>query len=524
MKYLYLARKRGHARSSVVNPLARARARALLGAVQRRERLFGTQDGRRVLPGAHRRRHRVPQRRAEACSIERGGVDRRASSTRTRPASTSCVAALDAPVARRPRRAAGRDARRHGRASPTMYARGEARRARLDDGHHPARQRRRQRAGDREPRRWRAATSGGRARPDADPRPLRRAGRRRDGRLRHRAARRRADRRERSARALARAVGLRRARRRPGSPRPRWSRRRGAGELDVLWSSGGNFLDVLPDPARVAARARRACRCASTRTSCVTQPDARRPGRRRCCCCPPRTRYEQTAAAPRPPPSAAIAFSPEIPGRASARRAASGRSSPTLAARVAPERAPTLRLRRRPGDPRRDRRASCPFYAGIETLRDDRRRRSSGAASASATAGDFPTADGKAHFAVVDAARARAARPGRFLLSTRRGKQFNSMVWKRARPAHRRRPRRAVHRAEPTPRALGVRRRRRGAACARDARRAAGPRARSRRSGPATCRCSSPRRTRCCAPAARDAASRRARLQRGRRGAPGAPG
>ena len=42
----------------------------------------------------------------------------------------------------------------------------------------------------------------------------------------------------------------------------------------------------------------------------------------------------------------------------------------------------------------------------------------------------FPTHDGKAHFQVV-APREAELPAGRFLLSTRRGKQFNSMVWKR---------------------------------------------------------------------------------------------
>jgi anaerobic selenocysteine-containing dehydrogenase len=41
----------------------------------------------------------------------------------------------------------------------------------------------------------------------------------------------------------------------------------------------------------------------------------------------------------------------------------------------------------------------------------------------------FPTADGKAHFAAV-APPERELPPGRFFLSTRRGKQFNSMVVK----------------------------------------------------------------------------------------------
>jgi len=42
--------------------------------------------------------------------------------------------------------------------------------------------------------------------------------------------------------------------------------------------------------------------------------------------------------------------------------------------------------------------------------------------------GNFPTSDGKAHFAVV-APHAPDVPEGRYVLSTRRGKQFNSMVW-----------------------------------------------------------------------------------------------
>jgi anaerobic selenocysteine-containing dehydrogenase len=41
----------------------------------------------------------------------------------------------------------------------------------------------------------------------------------------------------------------------------------------------------------------------------------------------------------------------------------------------------------------------------------------------------FPTPDGKAHFGTVAPAERSLAR-GEFLLATRRGKQFNSMIWR----------------------------------------------------------------------------------------------
>ena len=87
------------------------------------------------------------------------------------------------------------------------------------------------------------------------------------GVLRHGVPGRRRDRRGERGRALGEQSGFPVADA-PGPHRGRrWSRPRGRGELDVLWSSGGNFLDVLPDPDVVARRARRACRCACTRTS-----------------------------------------------------------------------------------------------------------------------------------------------------------------------------------------------------------------------------------------------------------------
>jgi hypothetical protein len=46
--------------------------------------------------------------------------------------------------------------------------------------------------------------------------------------------------------------------------------------------------------------------------------------------------------------------------------------------------------------------------------------------------GVFPTPDRRGHFA-VDTPSGRDIRAGLFMLSTRRGKQFNSMVWKERR-------------------------------------------------------------------------------------------
>ena len=92
-------------------------------------------------------------------------------------------------------------------------------------------------------------------RADADPRPLRRPGRRRDGLLRDRLPGRRSRSTEENAAALARAVGLR-GPGRAGLTAPEMIDAAGRGELDLLFAVGGNFLEVLPDPERGAGGAR----------------------------------------------------------------------------------------------------------------------------------------------------------------------------------------------------------------------------------------------------------------------------
>ena len=68
-----------------------------------------------------------------------------------------------------------------------------------------------------------------------------------------------------------------------------------------------------------------------------------------------------------------------------------------------------------------------PTYAGIERLRETGDAIQIGGARL-CEGGNFPTPDGKAHFAVV-VPHAPDVPEGRYVLSTRRCKQFNSMVW-----------------------------------------------------------------------------------------------
>ena len=68
-----------------------------------------------------------------------------------------------------------------------------------------------------------------------------------------------------------------------------------------------------------------------------------------------------------------------------------------------------------------------PSYAGIETLAQTGDAIQVGGERL-CEGGRFPTPDGKAHFAAVAPHRVDVP-DGRFVLSTRRGKQFNTMVW-----------------------------------------------------------------------------------------------
>jgi anaerobic selenocysteine-containing dehydrogenase len=127
------------------------------------------------------------------------------------------------------------------------------------------------------PRQRRPARGGA----DADPRPLGGAGRGGDGRVRDRLPG-RACRSRRHRGALSEAWGFEVPATR-GRSATELVEAAGRGEVGVLWSSGGNFLDTLPDPAAVRRGSSR-CRCGSTSTSSRRRRCSSTA--RRSCCCP----------------------------------------------------------------------------------------------------------------------------------------------------------------------------------------------------------------------------------------------
>lgn len=197
----------------------------------------------------------------------------------------------------------------------------------------------------------------------------------------------------------------------------------GRGEVGVLWSSGGNFLETLPEPAAV----RRALERVPLRihvdivasTQMLVDGEA-------VLLLPAMTRYEQPGGGTETTTERRIVFSPEIPGPRVGSARAEWDILLELARRVDPGRAHLLGCQDAQTI-REEIARVVPAYAGIEALRDTGDQVQWGGERL-CDGWRFPTADGRARFVAV-APQEAALPPGRFRLSTRRGKQFNSMVW-----------------------------------------------------------------------------------------------
>jgi molybdopterin-dependent oxidoreductase alpha subunit len=207
----------------------------------------------------------------------------------------------------------------------------------------------------------------------------------------------------------------------PGLSAPEMVEAAGRGELDVLWMSGGNFLDVLPDPPAVeAALSRVPLRVHQdvvlTSQMLVEGEDV--------VLLPVATRYEQEGGGTETTTERRIVFSPEIP-----RRVAEARSEWRLFADVVSRVRPDLRASFS-WPTNRDLRAEIarvvPYYAGIEELADTGDAVQWGGRHL-CVGGAFPTPSGRGRFSALTPPDADVP-DGAFVVSTRRGKQFNSMV------------------------------------------------------------------------------------------------
>jgi molybdopterin-dependent oxidoreductase alpha subunit len=209
------------------------------------------------------------------------------------------------------------------------------------------------------------------------------------------------------------------------------------GELDLLYCAGGNFLRTLPDPRYVAeAMARVPLRV--HQDIIVTDQmliDSATGGAGGAggdvLLLPAQTRYEQEGGGTETTTERRVCFSPQIPRTVGDARA-EWRIFRDIAAATDPERAHLLGCET--GQQIREEIARVvPNYDGIQHFRETGDSFQYGGARL-CEGGKFNTVDGKAHFRAValptnGVARRNDNRSRQFKCSTRRGKQFNSIIY-----------------------------------------------------------------------------------------------
>ena len=198
------------------------------------------------------------------------------------------------------------------------------------------------------------------------------------------------------------------------------------GTLDAFWIVGGNFLETLPDPAA----AWRAIAGLPTRIhqDIVLTSMMLVPPQDTAVIFPATTRYESPGGGCETSTERRIIFSPEVPGRRIGSARPEWEVFGEVAARVRPDRDARFSSS---AQIRNEVARTVPLYAGIEMLGRQGDQVQWGGPLLFTES--FATPDGKAHFSAV-APPERSAPEGSFYVSTRRGKQFNSMVQRQVDP------------------------------------------------------------------------------------------
>jgi molybdopterin-dependent oxidoreductase alpha subunit len=200
-----------------------------------------------------------------------------------------------------------------------------------------------------------------------------------------------------------------------------------AGELDWFYQSGGNFLETLPEPDYVRENIP-----VRVHQDIVLSPQMFIEPRELVLLLPARTRYEQTGGGTETTTERRILFSPEIPGRRIGEARNEWEIPMLIAERARPESAHLIHFADAQAI-RNEIARAVPAYDGIQHLQQTGDQvQWGGARLCERLAEDgksqphFATPDGRAQFSVIELAAAN--HEGKLRLSTRRGKQFNSMV------------------------------------------------------------------------------------------------
>jgi len=201
------------------------------------------------------------------------------------------------------------------------------------------------------------------------------------------------------------------------------------GEIDALWQTGGNFKQTLPEPELVE-RALGRIRL-RMHQDIVANPTMFVDPKETVVILPSRTRYEQRGGGTETSTERRIIYSPEIPGPRPAEALDEWEIPVLVARKFDPARASNLFPWKDTQDIRAEIDRVCPTYRGIARMRKKGDNFQYGGRRLLAE--KFLTPDGKGHFTAVGLPEERVPQ-GLFLLATRRGKQFNSMVLDRKDP------------------------------------------------------------------------------------------
>ena len=197
----------------------------------------------------------------------------------------------------------------------------------------------------------------------------------------------------------------------------------GRGEIDALWQSGGNFKHTLPEPELVqqalsSIKLRVHQDIVVNRTMLVDPAET-------VVLLPSKTRYEQRGGGTETSTERRIIFSPEVPGPRVEESKDEWEIPVLVARKLDPERARKFFQWRDTQDIRDEIDRVCPTYKGIANMKKKGDNFQYGGPRL--LVDKFLTPDGLGHFTPVELPDEKIPE-GRFMLSTRRGKQFNSII------------------------------------------------------------------------------------------------
>jgi predicted molibdopterin-dependent oxidoreductase YjgC len=192
----------------------------------------------------------------------------------------------------------------------------------------------------------------------------------------------------------------------------------------VFWITGGNFLETLPDPPEVQ-RALEQTRVRIHQDIVLSSMMLVDP-KEMVILFPATTRYESPGGGTETTTERRIIFSPEIPGR----RIGTAKPEWEVFGEVAARVRPGFSAFRSSQEIRDEIGRTIPLYSGIEKLSKEGDQFQWGGPYLFA-GGTFATPDGKAHFTPVEISPRPTAS---LVVSSRRGKQFNSMVQRQVDP------------------------------------------------------------------------------------------